>query len=235
MSRLFKYLIFVVMIVLFFSVVYSHPPGRPPTSIGSMLANLTLTSRTSAPSAPSENVVYLADCSTWNPAGISCSEPYLTTYCSDCGAGSTAKWHAVLEFPNSMVAESVETPSFAHFTNADALYSDNTSPHVLIDSETKNTILTNCGATGDKVYTMPAYSHGMYFEMAVCAAYQMDLEPPSGGRIWLNGTQAAVDEHIINAGDTKPESMACRSMETSNDTYELFCESKYTNWAEATP
>ena len=142
-------------------------------------------------------------------------------------------------WPTNVTTEffsSIPTWSYAHFANANHPYSDTTTPHVLITTETKGGIITNCGATEDRVYTLHAYDDGMNFMVQVCAAYQMDLEPPSGGVINLNGTDAAADEHIINAADTPYDApLSCRSIEISDDTYKLMCNSSNTDWAEATP
>jgi len=126
-------------------------------------------------------------------------------------------------------------PSYAHFASADAAYSDTTTPHVLVSSETHNSIITNAGATEDRVYTLHAYNFGMNFMVQVIAGYQMDLEPPSGGLINLNGTDAAADEHIINAADTEGDVMSCWSVEIADGTYKLYCKSDNANWAEASP
>ncbi|KKN24369.1 hypothetical protein LCGC14_0895420, partial [marine sediment metagenome] len=127
------------------------------------------------------------------------------------------------------------TPRFAHFTDADDIYSDNTTPHVLVAGETKLSILTNYGATQDRVYTMHAYDNRTEFCMQVGAAFQMDLEPPSGALITLNGTDAATDEHIINAADTQWDIMCCWTVEVSDGVFKMACKSDNANWAEATP
>ena len=72
----------------------------------------------------------------------------------------------------------------------------------------------------------------MNFKVMVCAAYQMTLTPFSGEQLWLNGTQLDADHMIIN-DDTKGEIMDCRSVETGDGTYELFCDAhQYTNFTE---
>ena len=69
----------------------------------------------------------------------------------------------------------------------------------------------------------------------VIAAYQMDIEPDGTETLWLNGTQMAAGEHIINAADSKGDIMACWSVESGDGTYEIFCKSDNANFAEATP
>lgn len=151
-----------------------------------------------------------------------------------------AAWHTDslapgVTSPTTFAIKSISISTYAHFSGADAAYNDTSTPHDLISAETHGGIITNCGATEDRVYTLHAYDFGMNFSVMVCAAYQMDLEPPSGGLINLNGTDASADEHIINAADTEGDLMSCWSVEVSDGTYKLYCKSDNSNWAEASP
>lgn len=148
----------------------------------------------------------------------------------------TDAWYLIGLISHTLSVSSIALPSRAHFADADAVYSDTTTPHVLIDAECKGSIITNAGAGEDRVYTFPAFSFGMNGMAQVMAAYQMDLEPVSGGRFWFNGSQMDVDEHIINAADTKGDGpISFWSIETADGTYEVFMKSDNANWAEATP
>lgn len=147
----------------------------------------------------------------------------------------TDRWVVISNQSDTLFIESITLPAYAHFANADAVYNDITTPHVLIAAETKNAILTNYGATEDRVYTSLAAEFGMNFMMQIGAAYQVDLEPHPGEALWLNGTKMATDEHIVNAGDTEGEVMSCWSVESANEVCEIHCKSSYINFAEATP
>lgn len=184
---------------------------------------------TAAPGTPATGAIYCADNDNWDPGSVAGTVPYLVIY-----TGSA--YRVWLDRDGNDYFNSIATWSYAHFAGANHPYSDTTTPHVLVTTETKGGIITNCGATEDRVYTLHAYDDGMNFMVQVCAAYQMDLEPPSGGVINLNGIDAAADEHIINAADTPYDTpLSCRSIEISDDTYKLMCNSSNTNWAEATP
>lgn len=128
-----------------------------------------------------------------------------------------------------------DMPHRAHYATADYKYSDTTTPHVLTIEEVRGSLLTNAGATEDRVYTCPAAGPGFNFMVMVVAGYQMDIEPNGAETLWLNGTQMAAGEHIINEADTKGDIMSCWSAETGDGTYEIFCKSDNANWAEATP
>ena len=145
------------------------------------------------------------------------------------------RWRVTSNQSDSVYIKGIAVPAYAHFANADAAYNDTATPHVLLAAEVKGSVITNYGATEARVYTMPANPCGANFIMMVGAAYQMDLEPDGTEQIWLNSTQAAAGEHIINAGATEGESMSCFAVEASDGVCELHCESKYANFAEATP
>jgi len=148
-----------------------------------------------------------------------------------CGDGGAKGVKACAE----LTVNSVTLPSHAHFANADAPYNDTTTPHVLLATEIQNDILTNYGATEDRVYTAPAIPFGVNFMMTVGAAFQISLCPDGTEAFWLNGIEMAAGECIVNAGDTEGEVMSCWSVESADAVYELHCKSSYSNFAEATP
>lgn len=176
---------------------------------------------------------YYADGVTWNPGGLSGS-PVPAHYVDYDGAN----WILDRDEDGNKYTKSVSLPSYTHFATADAVYNDTSTPHVLTESECKNGIITNCGATEDRVYTCPAAFFGMDFKMMTCVtavSRQMDLEPNGSETLWLNGAQMAAGEHIENAADTKGDFMDCWSVESGDGTYEIFCSSENANWAQATP
>jgi len=130
---------------------------------------------------------------------------------------------------------SISVPAYAIFADADAQYNDTATPTVLLDSETKSSILTSYGAGEDWVFTMPAYTFGMNFMVHIGPAFQVDLEPPVGDNIVLNGLAAANDEHIVNDSDTEYDVMSCYTVEESDGSYQLVCNTDNANFAEATP
>lgn len=146
-------------------------------------------------------------------------------------------WHHVSGGSYDLVASSIETAYMAHFASADFPYADNAggTPYALTHSEVSGRILTSYGIAEDSVYTFPAATGGENGLFQIGAAYQVDLEPPSGAAFWLNGTEMAADEHIVNAGDTEGEIIGWYVVEVSDGVYEYHFESKYANWAEATP
>ena len=138
--------------------------------------------------------------------------------------------------PGVIAIKSLQVPSYAHFTGADALYDDNAGSQTdLITSELKNTILTNGGAGEAKVYQLPAATYGENFMMLVNDTYAMDLKPDTGEQLWLNGVQMAANEPIVNDTTTKGEMLSCISYEVSDGVYERHCHSKFPGWAQETP
>jgi hypothetical protein len=107
---------------------------------------------------------------------------------------------------------------------------DTSSPHGLVSTELMNTILSNANATGAIEYDAPARAENWNF-VVVCEEAQNIVVDPNGTEQWyLNGSQLAAGENIQNTACTKSESMACFSTEE-----EVYCESKYSDWAEETP
>lgn len=190
---------------------------------------LQLSILTSAPSSPSVNRLYIADNDTWDPCDIAGTVDYYCIYTTG------SEYSAILMGDGSIPITSIELPSFSHYATGDATYNDTTTPHVLTSEEMKNSIITNAGATQDRVYTCQPAGFGYNFMPMVIAAYQMDIEPDGNETLWLNGAQMAGGEHIINAADTKGDVMSCWSVESGDGTYEIFCKSDNSNWAQATP
>ena len=142
---------------------------------------------------------------------------------------------AIIDEDATFFISSIELPSYAHWATGDATYNDTATPHVLTSEEVKGGLITNAGATEDRVYTCPPAEFGINGMGMVIAAYQMDFEPHSGERFTLNGTQMAIDEHIQNTADTKGDVIAFWSVESGDGTYEIFFKSDNANWVEATP
>jgi len=162
------------------------------------------------------------DCCTGAEAGATCEETWLLT-----------------EGPDGVqYISSIELPSYAHWATAEMPYNDTSTPHDLTAAEVRGGNLTDCGATGNNVYQLMASDHGMNFAMTTCsttADRDMTLTPFSGELLTLNSTPMAVDESIINTGETAGDVIACFSMESGDGTFSLFCNSSNSNWAEATP
>jgi hypothetical protein len=192
------------------------------------LASLNLEKLTAAPGTPVAGEIYYADHSTWDPAGLPGSVAY---YCIYDGSDYIALW----DEDGDMYISSIQKPAYALFSGADAAYNDTTTPHVLIEAELRGTVITNCGATETRVFTLPTYAFGWDFKVFSCNAQQMDLEPPSGETLYLNSTEAAVDEHLECSGQIGVF-LHCYSLETADGTYDVLCDTDYTAiWAEATP
>lgn len=206
----------------------AHPWADNETSNTLTLDLLQLSILTSAPSSPAAGRIYFVDNDTYDPCDVVGTDNY---YCIYDGAA----YIAIMDEDGTFFISSIELPSFSHFATGDAAYSDNATPHVLTLEEMKGSIITNAGASQDKVYTCQAAAFGVNFMMMVITAYQVDLEPASGETLWLNGTQMAADEHIQNTADTKGDIMSCWSVESGDGTYEIFCKSDNANWVEATP
>jgi hypothetical protein len=107
---------------------------------------------------------------------------------------------------------------------------DTTSPHDLVAAELKGTVLTNSGAGASTTYNFPARTVGWNFIVQVEAAQNIVLNPNGTEQWYLNGTQMAAGENIQNAAPTVGESITCFST-----TAAVYCESKYTDWAQETP
>ena len=199
------------------------------------LALQRLTAKTAEPTDEAVMDIIRADNDTWDPSDVPGTDDYFVV-CT--AAGSPGTYRAFLRADGTVLLSSIELPSYTHWATADAKYNDTSTPHVLTVEECKGGTITNCGASEDRVYTCPAIEFGMNFMVQTCitaVSRQMDLEPDSGETFNYNGTQMAQDEHIINAADTKGDVMSCWSVESGDGTYELFCKSDNTNWAEATP
>ena len=198
---------------------------------GITLDSLDLTLLTAEPTEV-VGKIYLANNSDWDPCDIAGTDDYFVV-CTAAGAPGT--YRAFLTATGAIPISSVALPSYTHFATGDAVYNDTSTPHVLTTEECKNGLITNADAGEDRVYTFPAAEMGFNLMAMVVEAFQMDLEPDGTETLWLNGTQMAQGEHIINAADTKGDVISCWSAETGDGTYEIFCKSDNTNWAEATP
>lgn len=112
---------------------------------------------------------------------------------------------------------------------------DTATPSVLTAEETTNKLISNYKATGaDHVFTLPTAHAAANVIFMIGDEFQVDIEPPSGTALYLNGTAMATDEHIQNTADTLAEQISCFTANL-NGTLTWLCESKYTNWVEQTP
>lgn len=112
---------------------------------------------------------------------------------------------------------------------------DSTTPSVLTAAETTGRTISNYKSTGaDHVFTLPtAHIYGQVI-FVIGDEFQVDVEPPSGTALYLNGDEMASDEHIENDADTLAQQMVCFTA-SLNGTLRWMCESKYDDFAEATP
>jgi hypothetical protein len=115
------------------------------------------------------------------------------------------------------------------------MLSDITSPHVLTTTELKGTLLTNYGTAATTEFQAPAAGSGWNFTVTVIAAQNIEITPDGTEQWYLNGTQLSAGEAIVNTAPTAGESIVCYSAQSGASTYSVFCESKYSDWAEETP
>ena len=195
--------------------------------------SLSLTELTSAPT-PVGGDWYHPDYTNFNPSGSGVGIGYYTIY-------RLSDTTYVQNFDNNgnLHLAGIPSPAYAHITGADYPYFDTETPHVLTYTETHGGTITNTGATQDRVYTVStAYDAEMAFVVMVRAAYQMDIEPYSGGKIWLcvadTCTEGGADVHIRNTDDTPGDSIACKGIELTDGVYELWCKTGNSGW-ELTP
>lgn len=174
--------------------------------------------RTSAPGSPVANAMYLADNSSWDPATVTGSVPYYVVY---DGASYIAMW----DVDGNYLLSSIEIGVY------EASDLDDTSdPHTLLAKECKNTILSNGDSVGADEWDFPARTTGWSFIFIIEAAQNVRLDPNGAEQWYLNGTQMAAGEAIVNEAPTIGEEIGCYS--TQRDVY---CSSKYSDWAEDTP
>lgn len=109
---------------------------------------------------------------------------------------------------------------------------DGTEPYTPTNAELQGTTLTNYGETSTTTYDFSARVEGWHF-IVICEqnpAQDIILNPSGTEQWWLNGTQMDAGENVVNLTCTAGESVFCFSTEQN-----VFCESKYTNWAQETP
>jgi hypothetical protein len=100
----------------------------------------------------------------------------------------------------------------------------------LIAAEVKNKIITNSESVGADEWDFPARAEGWNFIFIIEAAQNVTLDPNGTEQWYLNGTQMAAGEAIVNTSPTVGESIACFSTESA-----VYCESKYSDFAEESP
>jgi len=108
--------------------------------------------------------------------------------------------------------------------------SDTTGDRLLTDAELKSNVISNKGATGATVFNMPALAEGRNFEVIIEAAQNISIVPNGTEQFYLNGTQMAAGEAIVNEAPTVAESIVCITTETA-----WYFESKYSDFAQDTP
>ena len=112
---------------------------------------------------------------------------------------------------------------------------DSTTPSVLTTVETIGKVISNYKSSeADHVFTLPAAHDQGNVIFMVGSEYQVDVEPPSGVALYLNGTVMASDEHIQNTADTLAERLVCYTANIEG-TATWMCYSSDSNWVEATP
>ena len=107
---------------------------------------------------------------------------------------------------------------------------DTSDPHLLTVDEIKGSIITNSESVGADEWDFPARTEGWNFIYVIEAAQNVTLDPNGTEQWYLNGTQLAAGEAIVNAAPAVGASLTCFSTETA-----VYCESKYAAFAEETP
>jgi hypothetical protein len=177
---------------------------------------------TAEPAGEHVGQIVLADNDNWDPAGVSGT----TAYWAICtSTGSPGTWVAFLSVAGSLIVSGIDTPTLL----ASEL-DDDSDPHTLIAAEVKNKIITNSESTGADEWDFPAIAEGWNFIFIIEAAQNVTLDPNGTDQWYLNGTQMAAGEAIVNTSPTVGESIACFSTESS-----VYCESKYSDFAEESP
>jgi len=123
----------------------------------------------------------------------------------------------------------LETPVECKTNKASEL-SDNSDPHSLVVRELHNIILTNSESAGADEWDFPARAEGWNFIFIIEAAQNVTLDPNGAEQWYLNGTQLAAGEAVVNTAPTVGESITCFSTESA-----VYCESAYADWTEETP
>lgn len=172
--------------------------------------------------------IALADNSSWDPSAIDGTTPYWAI----CTAtGSPGSWTGFLSADGNLIVSSIELLEYTTET-----LNDTSTPHDLLDAELKGVLVTNYGATESRTFNAPAAAGGWNVTFQIIAAQSMIINPNGTEQWYLNGTQLAAGENIQNTSPTRGESMVCFSAQTgSTPSYAVFCESKYSDWAEETP
>jgi hypothetical protein len=177
---------------------------------------------TAEPAGEHVGQIVLADNDNWDPAGVSGTTPYWAICTS---TGSPGTWVAFLSVAGSLIVSGIDTPTLV----ASEL-DDTSDPHTLITAEVKNKIITNSESVGADEWDFPAIAEGWNFIFVIEAAQNVTLDPNGTEQWYLNGTQMAAGEAIVNTSPTVGESIACFSTETA-----VYCESKYSDFAEESP
>jgi hypothetical protein len=111
---------------------------------------------------------------------------------------------------------------------------DSTTPSVLTDEETTNTVISNYKSSGaDHVFTMPDCHVNGNLIFPIGDEFQVDVEPDTGDLFYLNGTAMAVNEHIQNTADTLGDRMVGYCVNINGTLRWMFYGDS--NWVEETP
>ena len=184
------------------------------------LATLRLTALTGEPTEVAGQV-YLADQTTWDPAGMGAIGPY---YVLCTAAGDPGTYKALFDITGVWYVSSIATPTL----DTDELAAADSTPQAVAAVELKNTKLSSASSGEDWVYTMPehlAANDDWSFIVIVEAAFQVTLNVHGNDNYYVNGSQCGAGVDVQNAADTVGESMYCYSTEAG-----VYCESKYATW-----
>lgn len=150
---------------------------------------------TSAPASPESNKIYRADCSTWNPASIGCSNPYFAIY-------DGSNWYAWFEFPNI-----VHT---ARYHKEDPVIGDPDGWTMSGNDVYGGTWIATAAGTG----ALPDVASGMNLCVMVEGVYTAVLSPHSTDTIYLDGAAESLAEDITSDGTSG--AMVCLQYRSAN-------------------
>ena len=108
---------------------------------------------------------------------------------------------------------------------------DTSDPYLLTAAELAGpVILTNADTVGADEWDFPERAEGWSFTFVIEETNNVTLDPNGTEQWYLNGSQMAEGEAIVNASPTVGEAVSCFSTEEA-----VFCRSSDADWAEATP
>jgi hypothetical protein len=192
------------------------------------LDTMIMTKLTAEPGAKVGGQWYRADKSAWNPASLSAADDYYAVYNATDDA-----FVAILNDKGSILTAGIEMPTLEADEMDDSDGTPQATPFVVIENELKFKKISNSGAVGAWVYTMPEWNTSTpdtwNFE-AVCEAAQditltIHADDKTGQYWHLNGYQLATDENIVNTECSTGENLRCYSTEDG-----VYCYSDFLDW-----